>query len=71
MNNYRPISNLPFLSKIIEKALYPQLNNYLNHWICQNSLQLNNEKTEVMVFGARDEQFKVGTKAHTKTEILV
>ena len=29
MNNYRPISNLPFLSKIIEKAVYHQLNNYL------------------------------------------
>ena len=28
MNNYRPISNLPFLSKIIEKAVYHQLNNY-------------------------------------------
>ena len=26
MNNYRPISNLPFLSKIIEKAVYHQMN---------------------------------------------
>uniref|UniRef100_A0AAQ5X7A8 Reverse transcriptase domain-containing protein n=1 Tax=Amphiprion ocellaris TaxID=80972 RepID=A0AAQ5X7A8_AMPOC len=29
MNSYRPISNLPFLSKIIEKAVFQQLNNYL------------------------------------------
>ena len=29
MNNYRPISNLPILSKIIEKAVFQQLNNYL------------------------------------------
>jgi hypothetical protein len=29
MNNYKPISNVPFLSKIIEKAVNQQLNNYL------------------------------------------
>ncbi|CAJ1082756.1 hypothetical protein KUCAC02_009465 [Xyrichtys novacula] len=29
MNNYRPISNLPFLSKIIEKAAFQQLHNFL------------------------------------------
>ena len=29
MNDYRPISNLPILSKMIEKALSQQLNNYL------------------------------------------
>ena len=29
MNNYRPISNPPILSKIIEKAVFQQLNNYL------------------------------------------
>ncbi|XP_032872790.1 uncharacterized protein LOC116970201, partial [Amblyraja radiata] len=29
LNNYRPISNLPFLSKIIEKAVFKQLNNIM------------------------------------------
>ena len=29
VNNYRPISNLKFLSKIIEKCVYVQLNDYL------------------------------------------
>ena len=29
LNNYRPISNLPFLSKIIEKAVSQQLNKFL------------------------------------------
>ena len=29
LNNYRPISNLPFISKIIEKVVYQQLSNYL------------------------------------------
>ena len=61
-NSHQAISNLQFLSKIIEKAVYQQLNNYFNHWMCQNCFQLNNEKTEVMVFGARDEQLKVSAQ---------
>ena len=30
LNNYRPISNLPFFSKILEKAVANQLNSFLN-----------------------------------------
>ncbi len=30
LSNYRPISNLPFIGKIIEKVAFNQLNNYLN-----------------------------------------
>ena len=30
MSNYRPISNLSFLSKILEKVIYKQLYSYLN-----------------------------------------
>ncbi len=30
MSNYRPISNFPFIGKIIEKVVFNQLNNYLN-----------------------------------------
>ncbi len=30
LSNYRPISNLPFIGKIIEKIAFNQLNNYLN-----------------------------------------
>ncbi|KAL2095649.1 hypothetical protein ACEWY4_007797 [Coilia grayii] len=30
LNNYRPISNLPFISKILEKAVFLQLNQFLN-----------------------------------------
>ncbi len=30
LSNYRPISNLPFICKIIEKVVFDQLNNYLN-----------------------------------------
>ena len=30
LKNYRPISNLTYLSKILEKAVHHQLNNYVN-----------------------------------------
>src|SRR4029434_4507884 len=30
LNNFRPISNLPFLSKILEKIVFKQLNNFLD-----------------------------------------
>ena len=28
-SNYRPVSNLPFLSKVLERVLYVQLNKYI------------------------------------------
>ena len=31
LNNYRPISNLPFLSKILETTVLQQLNDFLSH----------------------------------------
>ena len=34
MNNFRPVSNLPFISKILEKVVLIQLRNYL----CSNNL---------------------------------
>ena len=30
LNNYRPVSNLPFLSKILEKLVFNQVNDFLN-----------------------------------------
>ena len=31
LKNYRPVSNLPFLSKVLERILLSQLNEHLNH----------------------------------------
>ena len=31
VNNYRPVSLLPFVSKTLERAIYNQLSSYLNH----------------------------------------
>ena len=31
MKNYRPVSNIPFLSKVIEKNVVSQLNEHLQH----------------------------------------
>jgi len=39
MSNYRPISNLSFLSKILEKAIYKQLYSYLNKFSLLPSTQ--------------------------------
>ncbi|XP_072247605.1 uncharacterized protein [Leuresthes tenuis] len=39
MNNYRPISNLPFISKIIEKAVFQQLNYFLTQNNCYDTFQ--------------------------------
>ena len=39
MSNYRPISNLSFLYKILEKDIYKQLYSYLNKFSMLSSTQ--------------------------------
>ncbi|XP_057186374.1 uncharacterized protein LOC130552200 isoform X2 [Triplophysa rosa] len=48
-NDYRPIDSL---CQCIDE---------INSWMCQNFLQLNKNKTEVIVFGNKDETNKVNT----------
>ena len=39
LNNYRPISNLPFLGKVLEKAVYQQLSDFLQRNNCFDEFQ--------------------------------
>ncbi|XP_016116988.1 LOW QUALITY PROTEIN: RNA-directed DNA polymerase from mobile element jockey-like [Sinocyclocheilus grahami] len=39
LSNYRPISNIPFIGKIIEKVVFNQLNKYLNSNGCLDNFQ--------------------------------
>ena len=44
LNNYRPISILPIISKIFEKIVFNQLHNYLDHFNLLNNSQFGFRK---------------------------
>jgi Reverse transcriptase (RNA-dependent DNA polymerase) len=51
-NNYRPISILPILSKVLEKIVYKRLTNFLqNHYqFFQNSMDLGMARIQFVHF---------------------
>lgn len=52
---YDPI---PTLSRCIEE---------ISDWMCQNVLWLNTDKTEIIIFGPKEERFKVSAKLQSLT----
>ncbi len=55
-NNYSPIDSL---CQCIDE---------INSWMCQNFLQLNKEKTEVIAFGNKDEVLKVNAYLDSRSQ---
>ena len=50
LNNYRPVSNLPFIGKLIEKVVFNQLNDFLTANCCLDPFQSGfraNHSTEI------------------------
>ncbi len=55
-NDYSPIDSL---CQCIDE---------INSWMCQNFLQLNKEKTEVIAFGNKDEVLKVNAYLDSRSQ---
>ena len=45
LKNYRPVSNLPYIGKLIEKAAIKQINEHLTEKICRNPSNLHTLQT--------------------------
>ena len=57
LKNFRPVSNLPFLSKILEKVVLAQLESHLSrnnlHEVCQSAYR-QNHSTETLLLSVTD-----------------
>ena len=49
LKNYRPVSNLPFISKLLEKIVLQQLNNHLSNNSIRHPFQSANHSTETVL----------------------
>ena len=67
MGNYRPISNLTFVSKLLERAAYEQLNSYLaeNHLLpVKQSAYRKYHSTETTLLGLTSDIFRATDAGH-------
>ena len=51
--NFRPVSNLPFISKVVEKAALQQ----------RNRLMINDAKTDFLIIGTRQQLEKTSIES--------
>ena len=69
LSNYRPISNLSVISKIIERVVKSRLidhltfskllNQHISSWMTANLLTLNSSKTEFLLIGLKNQLAKI------------
>lgn len=71
--NYRPISNLPFLGKILEKAVYQQLHVYLSHNnffdVYQSGFRINHSTKTALLRVVND--LKINSDNHIVTVLVL
>ncbi|KAJ0005966.1 hypothetical protein NQD34_015860 [Periophthalmus magnuspinnatus] len=73
-NNYRPVSNLPFLSKILEKLVFTQLNYFLNTQNileeCQSGFRVNHSTETALTKILNDFRLNYDSKQATVLVLL-
>ena len=72
--NYRPVSNLPFLSKLIERAVFAQLSEHLSvHSLLpdRQSAYRQNYSTETTLLGLRNDMLLAADAGHGSAVVLL
>ena len=73
-NSYRPVSNLPFLSKLLERPVFIQLTEHLSrHSLLpdRQSAYRQNYSTETALFGLRNDMLLATDEGHGTALVLL